>query len=116
MDDCSKNLENCLRDLNNILFAVAKRYGTSELEILYNKERKYLYVKFLIGLYLFNKGYRHREIGRVINADRTHVYYIIERATDIMKSHDKYYDQMKECVRMALCDIGSTWNIMTKFI
>jgi hypothetical protein len=116
MDDCSKNIENCLRDFNKILIAVASRYETSELEILYNKERRYLYVKFLIGLYLFNKGYRHREIGRVINADRTHVYYIIERATDIMKSRDKYYDQMKECVRLALCDIGSSWEIMTKFI
>ena len=116
MDDCSKNLENCLRDLNKILFAVAKRYGTSELEILYNKERKYLYVKFLIGLYLFNKGYRHREIGRAINADRTHVYNIIERATDIMKSRDKYYDQMKECMKLALGDVGEPGDIMKKFI
>ena len=116
MDDCSKNIENCLRDFNKILIAVASIYETSELEILHNKERRYLYVKFLIGLYLFNKGYRHREIGRAINSDRTHVYYIIERATDIMKSRDKYYDQMKECVKMALEDIGETWGVMKKFI
>lgn len=115
-DYASENSTNCLNDLYRILPAVAERYETSELDILYDKVRPCVYMKFLIGLYLFNKGHRHRAIGNAINSDRTHVYYIIERATDIMKSHDQYYDHMKECMKLALGDVGEPWDIMKKFI
>ena len=116
MDDKSENLKKCLDDAGKILSAVAERYDRSELDILYDMVRPCVYMKFLIGLYLFNKGHRHREIGRAINSDRTHVYYIIERATDIVKSRDMYYDQVKKCMKMALEDIGETWGVMKKFI
>lgn len=113
MDDKTTN---CLNAAHRIMDAISRTYDMSVDDIIGNHVRKYLYVKYLIALYLFNKGFRHEEIGISLGVDRTSVYHIIERATDIMRSRDAYYLPMKQCVSKTLEEIGDCPEILNKFV
>lgn len=106
----------CLSAAHRIMDAISRTHDMSADDIVGNHVRKYLYVKYLIALYLFNKGFRHEEIGTSLGVDRTSVYHIIERATDIMRSRDAYYLPMKKCVSQTLTEIGDCPEILNKFV
>lgn len=80
------------------------------------KKRQYTCVKYLLSLYLFNLGYRHRAISKIIMCDRTHMYYIIEKATDIMRSEDPYFCKIKDKMKAVFEVSGANWNVMKKFL
>lgn len=73
-------------------------------------------VKYLLSLYLFNLGYRHSDISQVVMCDRSHVYYIVERATRIMRSRDNYYSYIKIKMKDAMERSGAKWSVLEKWL
>lgn len=104
------------KELENIITITEQVFGVDWKTICSTKKRQYTCVKYLLSLYLFNLGYRHRAISKIINCDRTHMYYIIEKATDIMRSEDPYFVKIKNNIKNVFELSGTDWMVMKKFL
>lgn len=81
------------------------------------RKPEYAHTRFLIALYLFNLGFRHREISEAMDCHRTQLYKTMERATDIMKcQHDDYYRTVRKNLHVVFDKAGMDWNVLNKWL